>query len=121
MTRYFPLRSEAVAWRLSIFTFWRRPVRSSHRSVAASPTAESDATAVSVMRKGVGNIGSLGPVISTSRVRSSDPPAIGKRVRRASLIMVGLLGSFQPITCDRLLGFDAGAAISRYSSGGAHS
>ena len=68
-----------------------RPVRSSHRSETARPTAASAAVAVSVMRNGVGNIGSVPPVISTSSARSSDQPAIGRRVRSASLVMLGLL------------------------------
>src|SRR5262245_16920908 len=40
------------------------------------------------MRKGVGKMGSLPPVISTALARSSPQPAIGKIVRSASLVMV---------------------------------
>src|SRR5882672_5313756 len=90
---YRPLRSEAVAWRVSTATSWRRPVRNAHRSETARPTAASVAALVSPMRNGVGNMGSVPPVISTARARSSPQPAIGKIVRRASLVMVGNLPS----------------------------
>src|SRR5262249_7806242 len=50
------------------------------------------AALVSLMRNGVGNIGSVPPVISTARAHSSGQPAIGKSVRRASLVMVGTPG-----------------------------
>ena len=55
----------------------------------ARPTAASAAAPVSPMRNGVGRIGSVPPVISTARARSSGQPAIGKSVRSASLVMVG--------------------------------
>jgi hypothetical protein len=40
------------------------------------------------MRNGVGRIGSVPPVISTARARSSPQPAIGNIVRRASWLIV---------------------------------
>jgi hypothetical protein len=43
------------------------------------------------MRNGVGRIGSVPPMISTARMRSSPQLAIGKIVRSASLVMVGML------------------------------
>ena len=42
------------------------------------------AAAVSAMRNGVGNKGSVPPVILTSLARSWDQPAMGMRVRKAS-------------------------------------
>src|SRR5439155_13877539 len=57
-------------------------------SDTARPVAASAAAAVSPIRNGVGKIGSIPPVISTSPARSSGQPAIGKSVGRASLVMV---------------------------------
>src|SRR5688572_32646569 len=67
--------------------FWRRPVRSSHRSLTARPTTASVAVLVSVIRKGVGSTGSYGPVISTSPARLSGQPAMGRMLRNAALLM----------------------------------
>src|SRR5262249_41210135 len=52
-------------------------------------TAASVAALVSAMRNGVGRIGSVPPLNSTALARSSPQPAIGRIVRRASLVMVG--------------------------------
>src|SRR5688572_1092570 len=74
-------------------TSWPRPVRSVHRSETARPSAASVAAAVSPMRNDVGRMGSVPPVISTARARSSSQPAIGRIVRRASLVMVVMVGA----------------------------
>src|SRR5262249_34575925 len=62
-----------------------------HRSAGARPVAARVAAPVSLMRNGVGNIGSVPPVNSTVRARSSDQLATGKIERRASCGMVDVL------------------------------
>ena len=84
---------DAVAWRVSTATSWRRPVRSSHKSDTARPSAASAAALVSPMRNGVGRIGSGPPVISTPRARSSLQPGTAIIVRSASLVMIELLSA----------------------------
>ena len=89
--RYRVLRSEAVACRVSTATSWPRPVRPFHRSETAKPTAASAAALASPMRNDVGSIGSASLVISTSAARCASQPAIGRMVRRNSLLMTGTL------------------------------
>ena len=84
-----PLRIEAVAWRVSTATSWRRPVRNSHRAEIARPTAPSAAELVSPMRNVVGKIGSVSPVNWTASAFSSGQPAMGISLRSALLVMAG--------------------------------
>jgi len=60
-----PLRSDAVARHTSTATDWRRPVRISHRSAAASPVAARVADPATPMRNGVGRMGSVPPENAT--------------------------------------------------------
>ena len=78
-----PLRSEAVARRVSTPTSWPRPVFSFQRSDTASPTAPRLAAEVSPIRKGVGRMGSSRPIISASEERAVSHPTVERIVDNA--------------------------------------
>lgn len=69
-----PLRSDAVARRVSNEISCRRPVRSSHRSETQDRRPRERQHLVSPMRNGVGRSGSVPPVISTASARFSGNP-----------------------------------------------